>query len=547
MNLRQKLGQMIGSRSHYEELHKLAPTGCVGAVSRHIAAEHSASLEGIIETVNDFRRMSPLPPLFFFDAEYGIFEHFRFGTAFPSMMALGATFSESLAYRMGQVVGQEGRAIGLGMIHSPVLDINSNPDNPIINIRSLGDNPEWVFRLAGAYTRGLQESGVMANAKHFPGHGDTSGDSHAMLPVVNASRETLLGRELIPYKELFKQGLAGIMTSHNVYPALLGPQEPQRLQATFSRAIITDLLRGELGFEGLAATDGLGMHAVRNEFDAYDSAVMAIQAGHDFILSGFGEPVKTLDALEAAVRSGVISTDQIDRSVRRLLSYKKRFGLLDSSPLNAEEAKRILNKPEHKAVAAEISQKAVTVMENRNLPWPAGGGRKMLLIATFSLKEKQQLEGLGELESEGNAGSFHKKMEMYGDRIRLCIIPEQPDGEDRDRVEKALSQENWDEVLFATFSARPVAYGKYGGTISDEQAALIRRIYQLYPQMTFLLMGNPYVLRLLPQFSNCLCAYSLSRVAGEAVAEVLYGQVKPEGRLPVHVNAQYPFQHGLRI
>jgi beta-N-acetylhexosaminidase len=230
-----------------------------------------------------------------------------------------------------------------------------------------------------------------------------------------------------------------------------------------------------------------------------------------------------------------------------LLSYKKRFGLLDSSPLNAEEAKRILNKPEHKAVAAEISQKAVTVMENRNLPWPAGGGRKMLLIATFSLKEKQQLEGLGELESEGNAGSFHKKMEMYGDRIRLCIIPEQPDGEDRDRVEKALGQENWDEVLFATFSARPVAYGKYGGTISDEQAALIRRIYQLYPQMTFLLMGNPYVLRLLPQFSNCLCAYSLSRVAGEAVAEVLYGQVKPEGRLPVHVNAQYPFQHGLRI
>lgn len=537
MTLRQKLGQMLGIRGGRSML-AAAAEGSIGALNRTMVAGETGSAADVVAGVNRYRAVSPVPPLCFYDAEYGMYQYFRFGTSFPSMMALGATFSEELAYRMGNVIGKEARAVGFGMIHSPCVDISSNPDNPIVSIRSLGSDPEWVTRLACAFVAGMQEAGVMANAKHFPGHGDTNEDSHSKLPIVNASKELLLQRELAPYRELFRQGVAGVMTAHIVYPALLGADEPPNLPATFSSAVVTKLLREEMGFEGLAVSDSLSMAAVADGHDPYRAAVLAVKAGHDILLSGGGDPEKELDALELAVASGELDEEEIDRSVSRILHCKERFGLLDNELLDVQEAERILALPEHRDVAEDIAARAVTRIEGRRPAWSQGGSRNILMIATYSPEEGKRIDDLGVVIEAGSAVQFYEQLKRYGDRIELCLVADTPGEDDCRKVEAALERSGFDEVLYVSFvrvTTRP-----HSGTISGEQQALIRNVHERFPEMTYLLMGSPYALRLLPRFEHCLCSFSPLQISYAPVLEALYGVRRTTGRLPVHVNSIYP-------
>lgn len=278
----------------------------------------------IIELTNGLQTRSPHAPLLIaIDQEGGRVSRLPTGfTIFPPCGLVGACRSEELAYAAAAVTAAELRAVGVNMNMAPVLDVHSNPDNPIIGDRAYGTEPDVVAELGVAAIRGFQGKGIVACGKHFPGHGDTSTDSHKELPVVKASAEVLFERELPPFRRAIAEGLASIMTAHVVYPAL-DAQRP----ATLSPAILTGLLREQLGFDGVVVTDDLEMHAIVDHHGIGDAAVQAFLAGADILLicKDHDRAVAAMEAVRKAVESGIISPDRVDTSVRRIMQLKRKF------------------------------------------------------------------------------------------------------------------------------------------------------------------------------------------------------------------------------
>jgi beta-N-acetylhexosaminidase len=278
----------------------------------------------IIELTNGLRTRSPHTPLLIaIDQEGGRVSRLPKGfTIFPPCGVVGACRSEELAYAAAAVTAAELRAVGVNMNMAPVLDVHSNQDNPIIGDRAYGTEPDVVAELGVAAVRGFQGKGIVACGKHFPGHGDTSTDSHKELPVVKASAEVLFERELPPFRRAIAEGLASIMTAHVVYPAL-DAQRP----ATLSPAILTGLLREQLGFDGVIVTDDLEMRAIVDHHGIGDAAVQAFLAGADILLicKDHDRAVAAMEAVRKAVESGIISPDRLDTSVRRIMQLKRKF------------------------------------------------------------------------------------------------------------------------------------------------------------------------------------------------------------------------------
>jgi len=278
----------------------------------------------IIELTNGLQTRSPHSSLLIaIDQEGGRVSRLPKGfTIFPPCGVIGACHSEELAYAAASVTAAELRAVGVNMNMAPVLDVHSNPDNPIIGDRAYGSEPDIVAELGLAAVRGFQGKGVVACGKHFPGHGDTSADSHKELPVVKASAEVLFERELPPFRHTIANGLASIMTAHVVYPAL-DAQRP----ATLSPAILTDLLREQLGFDGVIVTDDLEMHAISDHHGIGDAAVQAFLAGADMLLicKDRDRAVTAMDAVRKAVENGTIARDRLEASLRRIMQLKRKF------------------------------------------------------------------------------------------------------------------------------------------------------------------------------------------------------------------------------
>ncbi|HEV7837758.1 MAG TPA: glycoside hydrolase family 3 N-terminal domain-containing protein, partial [Gemmatimonadaceae bacterium] len=260
------------------------------------------------------------------------------GTVFPPVMALGATGSEDLAYKLGQVLGTEARAIGVHMVFGPVLDVNSNPLNPIINTRSFGENPDLVGRLATAYIRGARSKGLMSTGKHFPGHGDTDVDSHLELPTIHANRAHLDSVDLPPFRTAVGEGIDGIMTAHI---AVVGVEGANAGPATLSRGFMTGVLRDEMHFGGVLFTDAMTMGGVARRYGATEPLIMALEAGADVLLM----PKSIPDAIETvmgAVKSGRLTETRIDASVRRILTAKARAGLREGRLVDLNAVDRIV-------------------------------------------------------------------------------------------------------------------------------------------------------------------------------------------------------------
>ncbi len=244
-------------------------------------------------------------------------------TEFPSLMAVGATGDEELAMEMGRITGMEARALGVHVPFAPVLDVNNNPDNPIINVRSFGEVPSAVARLGTAFVTGVQEAGGIATGKHFPGHGDTKTDSHLDLPLINVSRERMDSVELLPFQAAIDGGMGGIMTAHLSLPVLTGEE---RLPTTLSREVLTVLLREEMGFDGLIFTDAMDMYAIDRRYGREEAAVRALEAGADIILMP-PSPEAARDGIVSAVEEGRLSEERLDASVLRILRAKEAMGL----------------------------------------------------------------------------------------------------------------------------------------------------------------------------------------------------------------------------
>ena len=341
---------------------------------------------------NQLQAKSKLPLLFGADFERGTAMRLDEGTSFPTAMALAAAGNPKDAYTMGKITALEARAAGIQWIYAPVADVNNNPGNPIINTRSFGEDPATVSEYVAEFVRGVQENGGLATAKHFPGHGDTAADSHIDLPVIRANRDRLEHLELVPFRAAIAAGVGSIMTGHLNVPAL----EPDpNTPATLSFAILTELLRKQLGFQGLVVTDAMDMGGITVRFAPGEAAVRAFLAGADALLMP-PVPDAAFDALLAAAKSGEISQERLDASVRRILEAKARLGLnanrlVDLNALNAK-----FGSVAWQAEAQDISDRGVTLLRDTPHRLPLDGTKpaRALLVSLYADPEPYPGEDL---------------------------------------------------------------------------------------------------------------------------------------------------------
>lgn len=544
MTPKQKLAQMICTRSfdYREKIESMISEGLIGSIGGTvIVVNGTKELEGVVETINHFKSLSKLPLRFYLDAEIGVSHMFDFGTTFPSMMALGATFSKELAYKMGHVIAKEARVLGFSIVSNPVLDINSNPDNPIINTRAMSDDPSLIIELASEYVKGMDDAGVIPSAKHFPGHGDTSIDSHVSMPIVEHSKEYLMEVELKTFRELVKRGMKGIMTAHILYPALLGEEE-DRVPATLSRGIMTNLLREEFGFDGLIISDSLAMKGIKNLYSLEDSAVMAVHAGHDIILQDYStDPEWTLNALQDALESGKLDEKQIQASVRRNLTLYEQQALDEDGPIDLEQVKRTIECEEHQQVAREVADRSVTLLEAKQLPLRSYEQKKILVVGTRSHEEGKASEDLY-LTIKEKVNELHEKCLQYAKDVDVLPISEDPTQAEIEKV-KEISGE-YDVVIYAAF-VRVMSYKEHSGTIPPSQIELIHYLNEQLQQSVFIIFGSPYVLRKLNRLNNSICTYSDCEYSIDASLKVLFGSMQAQGKLPVNINETYTYGYGL--
>ncbi|WP_436239985.1 glycoside hydrolase family 3 protein [Paenibacillus sp. LjRoot153] len=543
LTLEQKIGQMIVARGHdyaqkARQMNEDGKLGAVGAVM--FTTKGSRELEDIVSWVNEFQSAASAPLLFYLDAENGLADTFNFGTSFPPLMALGATRSRDLAYQMGSCIAREARAVGFGIVSNPTVDVNSNPDNPIINTRAISDRVDLIVDLAAELIRGMQETGVIPSAKHFPGHGDTQEDSHVSMPVVERDKGYLMNVDLKPYRELIPKGLMGIMTAHILYPALLALDE-MKVPATLSKTIMTDLLRDEFGFQGLLISDSLTMRGIKTHYGIEQSAILAVKAGHDLILQDYeSDPEITYRALLDAVQTGEIGIDQIDHSVMRILEVKEKFNLLNKCDIDLAEARGIVSSQEHAVVAAEIADKSVTVLEAATMPFT---NKKTLLIATRGEEEGMEAEDLG-FVVKGKSAYLHTQLSKYVTDLEMIVVNEHPSSEDFATISQTLAGNHYSHVIYGTF-VRVLSYKEGSGTVPESQLELMNFVKSQHMNAALLIFGSPYIMRKMTPYPNCICAYGDCVYSINAALKVLYGTLQANGKLPVSVNDKYQYGYGL--
>jgi beta-N-acetylhexosaminidase len=434
------------------------------------------------------------------------------------------------------------------MVYGPVVDVNSDPDNPIINTRSYGEDPEAVARLAAAHIRGMQEHGVLATAKHFPGHGDTDVDSHVALPVIPHDRDRADAVELVPFRAAIDAGVGGIMSAHIAFPALTGDSTP----ATLQPRLLTGLLQQELGFDGLVVTDALGMGGIVTGWGSNEAAVLALEAGADVLLMPADLP-GAIDAVVAAVESGRISEARIDRSVRKNLQAKARLGLHRERTVDVARVPGVVGIQAHRDVAREAAEAAIALARDRDELVPLRPGPATLQPSTERDTVRPPDDagappaGDGEGPPAGDslriltvvytddpdpfAGrTFRRELEARFPGTEGVLLDADP-GPDRLGEVRALA-ERADVVIFAPFVRVVASKGEVG--IAEPVVTLVRELADRLPTIA-VSFGSPYVIRAFPEVSSYLLAWGDEDALQRAAARALAGELPIRGRLPVSI------------
>lgn len=436
------------------------------------------------------------------------------GTSFPPTMAFGAIGEEWFAREYGRITAVEARAVGVHLNFAPVLDVNSNPLNPIINTRSFGEDPEAVARLGVAYIRGAREGGVLTTAKHFPGHGDTRTDSHVELPVVEADMDRLEALELIPFRRAVEAGVDAVMTAHVAVPAILGPDSPP---ATLSPFFLTDLLRGEMGFRGLVLTDALRMGAISEGYGVGESAVLALEAGTDVLLAP--EDVwETLDAVEEAVISGRLTRERLDASVRRILEVKARVGLHRNRRVNLDAIGEVVGSGPHLAFADEAAARSITLPRDRDRLIPVNPRRTPRLLHVVYARESDLAAGR---EMASVLGEYFSAVETRRLNETTPATAFQELERDAGGVEM---------VVVSAFV--PPRSGAGEVAVPEPLARFVEGVQRRRPTV-LISFGNPYLLSAFPDLGTYLLAWGSREVSQRAAARALVGENPITGTLPI--------------
>jgi beta-N-acetylhexosaminidase len=547
LTLEEKIGQMVMSRAYgyyysdrsdeYHRLENLIEKNKVGGLIFFQGDVYETKI-----LIDRLRTLAKVPLLIGGDFEWGTAMRIRRGTRFPEAMALGATRDTMLAYRVGEVTAVEMRALGIQMDFAPVVDINRNPQNPVINTRSFGESPELVAAMSAAFVSGVQSQGILATAKHFPGHGDSDVDSHLSLPVVSHTREQLDQIDLVPYKTLIGRGIASVMVAHLEVPAL----DPHAvLPSSLSYNVISGLLKRDLGFEGLVVTDAMDMGALVNSFGPDSAAVRAVEAGVDILLVLPNEETG-IHAIADAVRLGRIPEARVDQSVRKILSVKWSLGLTIGLKISSDSLCDHVETPEHLALAKQVARRSITVLKNDSLlPFSHFGTKKLFnVIVTDVENYRTEINRPNSQWTNEPAGDYFTAQlrRRYQNLVTLRL---DPSSDEIDLHKLWMEGERADVILCTVFSKARSGSGQFG-----LPPMLINAIdsLSLHNKKTMIVaMGSPYVLSAFPKFDAYVCSYSDAEVTAEATVEALFGEIPLQGKLPVTIPGLFPFGTGLEL
>jgi beta-N-acetylhexosaminidase len=473
--------------------------------------------------LNRLQAIAPYPLLNSADFETGAGFRLEGATTFPRNMAFGAAGDDRLAYEAGRITAIESRAIGVQVNFGPVVDVNNNPRNPVINTRSYGEDPALVGRLGSAYVRGLQDGGMIATLKHFPGHGDTDVDSHLGLPIIKDPRATIEATELPPFKAGIAAGAGAVMTGHIEMPAL---DPSPNMPTTLSEPIVSGVLRRELGFEGLVYTDSMGMAGVTQIYKPGDAAVRAVKAGNDVVLHSPDEGA-AFAGLKTAVESGEISRARLDASVERVLRAKAFAGLHRARAVNLDALAGIVGGRAHQAVADEVSQRSITLVKDQRsqVPLTAPRDAQVLYLSILDSPSGWRIAA--------PSRAFIPELKQRWPNVTAIELSERSTANEIELVRAAAPR--YDAIVASVFVRAASGSGRMDlpANMQALLRALSRQTEQSRKPFVAVLFGNPYTATFLADVPAIIVTYDFYDRAERSAVRALAGEAPITGKLPI--------------
>lgn len=528
LTLEEKIGQLLMPRGNYsgkphpvDSLRKWVQQYKIGGIVFFASGPTAqASL------TNELQALSRVPLLIGQDFEWGVGMRIDSSDRFPYAVALGAMEAQDeLIKEMGKVVARQCKSLGVHINYAPVVDINNNPNNPVINFRSFGSDRDRVISAGLAYMEGMQSRKLLCTAKHFPGHGDTDVDSHHDLPVINHDRSRLMDIELAPFRALINQGLSGVMTAHLNIPSL----EPSKgLASTFSSNIVYRLLKEDLGFWGLTFTDAMEMQGAVKNFPKGEAMVRAILAGND-LLETFMDVGLAVSAIKQAVLSGRLSQQALDFKVRKILMAKSWVGLDKYRPIDIKSLKDSLNTTEADVLNHRMSRASITCLANDEGLLPVRNPDQKIAVLS--------------VDSDPGYSEFYSMVSKYCRADYFHIDKNTPDS----LINDILGRLEGYDLRFCTFHLSDIRAGKNYG-LRDANISIMNRLSAANKNIITIL-GNPFILGKVPSLATCktlIMGYQQNRYTEQAAAQIIFGSLAPQGKLPVSINGNFSFGKGVR-
>jgi len=536
MTLEEKVGQLLlaYSYSYYKskddrefvKLSKLIEENKIGGIMFSRGNVYEVAM-----LANQFQSKSKLPLLISADMEYGVAMRISRTTEFPSNMGISATRSTEYAYKMGQVIAKEARALGIHQNYAPSVDLNNNPENPIINTRAFSEKIDLTNSMSKAFVQGLQNSGLIATAKHFPGHGDTDIDSHKDLPVLPFKKSRLDALELQPFKAVVSDGIMSVMVGHLALPKIV---EDESVPATLSKEITSEILRHEMGFNGLVVTDAMTMSGVRKGFSTGEAAVMAINAGNDLLLMSPDMDVAHQELVEA-VKSNKITRTRLDDSVRRILIAKEWLNLNKNRYVDLSKISQNVGIQEHKELAQEIADHAVTLLRNDNTILPftfKTSWRKKIVHVTLQNVESRRIGNTFKRELRQRFVTDHYRIDPLSNRLNYNDV--------------YLASKKAAAIVVACFVDVRLWADNFG--LDKNQTRFLKKLAFIAKErkvpLVLISFGSPYIIMGHKDIPAYVCAYSGVDVTQKSVAKLLNGEISPQGYLPITIPGAFKYNEG---
>lgn len=543
MTLREKIAQLVvigfsghpmntRTREYRKFVHLVGQEHVGGLILVNVSNGRTVAKADPLEAasfINRMQRLAKIPLLVSGDFERGASMRVDATTVFPHAMAFSASRDPNEARMEGEITAREARALGVQWLFFPDADVNNNPDNPIINIRSYGENPADVSAFVSAFIAGAHSvpgARVLTTAKHFPGHGDTATDTHLNLATITGDKARLEAIEWSPFRAAIQSGTDSIMTAHIAVPALDDPGIP----ATLSPKILTGILRNELGFKGIVVTDALEMGGIAQGFSVAQASVLALQAGADVLLMP-PDGEAAINAVAAAVRKGEISQKRIEESVMRILTAKAHVGLAAKRLVDLEDIHSVVDSVESNAVAQQISDRSVTLVRNENDFVPL---KSPATTAFFVLTESRaSVEGL----------AFAAEIRKRSAAANVAIVDtSMSDADLNAAVQHAASASQYVVAAFASVAAYRGSVALGGGF-----PEMLQNLVATKKPVALVALGNPYLLRNFPDVSAYMTTYSTVPPSEISAVKALFGEIAIAGRLPVTIPGFAQYGDGISL